>query len=477
MKSRGGKSATRGVSSHAKGESGSQPARKSALFVTISGIRGVAGVDLTPHEIASYVCAFALMTKAKKIVLGHDARPSAHWILPLVEGTLRGCGVEVLFSGLTATPTLGLLVRTLKADGGINVTASHNPIEYNGLKFFSRTGSFITKQMLADLIKAHNDIGAGIVRGSGIVGGKTVLEHPSKHHLNALLKALSPIAKNWTRKIRTVIDCCNSTAAELSPRVVKAYGANAEVIFDDTKVYKFPRGAEPVEANIKELRTQVVKRKASVGFAIDPDADRLALVDETGRAIGEERTLVLAADAYLTLTKKKTPIVVNLSTSSAIEDVARKHGTRVIRTAIGEANVLAGMEKHGASIGGEGNGGVIVPAVQPGRDAATAIALILMGLQSRGGTLSQWNAEFPAYAMVKESLHIDRDLMQKVLPKIQKLFKEAEIDTSDGVKATFADRWIHVRPSNTEPVVRVYAEGRRQSDAMELVDRAAKALQ
>ncbi|HNM47662.1 MAG TPA: hypothetical protein PKH51_11640, partial [Candidatus Sumerlaeota bacterium] len=189
MKSRGGKSATRGASSHAKGESGSQPARKSALFVTISGIRGIAGVDLTPHEIASYVCAFALMTKAKKIVLGHDARPSAHWILPLVEGTLRGCGVEVLFSGLTATPTLGLLVRTLKADGGINVTASHNPIEYNGLKFFSRTGSFITKQMLADLIKAHNDIGAGIVRGSGIVGGKMVLEHPSKHHLNALLKA------------------------------------------------------------------------------------------------------------------------------------------------------------------------------------------------------------------------------------------------------------------------------------------------
>ncbi|MEO8376968.1 MAG: phosphoglucosamine mutase, partial [Candidatus Sumerlaeota bacterium] len=236
-------------------------------------------------------------------------------------------------------------------------------------------------------------------------------------------------------------------------------------------------GAEPIEENIKELRKRVVVQKADLGFAIDPDADRLSLVDEQGRAIGEERTLVLAADAYLSMTPRKTPIVVNLSTSSAIEDVARKHGTKVIRTSIGEANVLASLEAHKAHIGGEGNGGVIVPAVQPGRDAATAIALILMGLQARGGTLSQWNNEFPAYAMIKESLHMERDRMQKAISNISKIFNGAAIDLNDGMKASYPDRWIHVRPSNTEPVVRIYAEGRTRAAANELVDHAAKAFQ
>ncbi|MCC6545964.1 phosphoglucosamine mutase [Candidatus Sumerlaeota bacterium] len=448
------------------------------MFVTISGIRGIAGKDLTPHEVVSYVCAFAQMTRAKRIVLGHDARPSAHWILPLVEGALRGVGVEVLFSGLTPTPTLGLLVRMLKADGGINVTASHNPIEYNGLKFFSRTGSFITKEMLAGLIEAHRLIEAGEIAGSDRIGARTTLKDPAQHHLAALLKALPPrVARSGARRLRVVIDCCNSTGAMLAPRVAEAYGATHKTIFADVDAFVFPRGAEPVEENLKELRRQVIARKAALGFAIDPDADRLALVDENGRAIGEERTLVLAADSYLSMTKRKSSIVVNLSTSSAIEDVARKHGTQVIRTAIGEANVLAGLEDSGARIGGEGNGGVIVPAVQPGRDAATGIALILMGLQARGGTLSQWNEEFPSYAMIKKSMHVDRDLMNRCIARLPQSFQGASIDLSDGMKASFPDCWIHVRPSNTEPVVRVYAEGRTPSSARELVERAAKALQ
>ncbi|MEO8377900.1 MAG: hypothetical protein ABI579_09545, partial [Candidatus Sumerlaeota bacterium] len=250
MKSRGGKSAAGSTKVSVKKKQVGSTAKKSSLFVTISGIRGIAGVDLTPHEVVSYVCAFAEMMNAKRIVLGHDARPSAHWILPLVEGALRGSGVEVLFSGMTATPTLGLLVRTLKADCGINVTASHNPIQYNGLKFFSRTGSFITKEMLDELIKVHNRIEAGEIRGSDKIGKMTVLDNGSQYHLDALLKALPPTAKKWTRKLLAVVDCCNSTGAMLAPRVIKAYGAKAIPIFADVDAYAFPRGAEPIEENI-----------------------------------------------------------------------------------------------------------------------------------------------------------------------------------------------------------------------------------
>jgi phosphomannomutase len=275
-----------------------------------------------------------------------------------------------------------------------------------------------------------------------------------------------------SRRPTVIIDCCNSSGAELAPDVADAYGALFQLINSDTTKYDFPRGPEPTEANLSALRRAVLRENADLGFGIDPDADRLAIVDEKGNAIGEERTLVLAADAFLSMHKKKSNIVVNLSSSIAINDVANRHGVKVFRTAIGEANVVAGLREHRALIGGEGNGGVIVPKVHPGRDAATGIALILMGLQARGGTLSEWNESFPNYVMLKQSVPLQGLSVSSVLAKIKKTFAKEQIDTTDGVKVTMGDRWLHVRPSNTEPIVRLFVEAPTQEAAQELVDRA-----
>jgi phosphomannomutase len=377
--------------------------------------------------------------------------------------------------GLCPTPTVGLLVRKLKAAGGICVTASHNPIEYNGLKFFSSAGEFITPDMVEELKKLKNETGLG--DGNTRIGKRAVLQDAADYHLQTVLSVLPPPEKvRASKRPKVIIDCCNSAGVEIAPDVADAYGALFQMIHADTSSRTFPRGAEPTEENITALCRAVVKEGADVGFAIDPDADRLALVDEEGRAIGEERTLVLAADAYLTLMKKKTPIVVNLSTSRAIEDVARKHGVKVYRTAIGEANVLAGIRQYKARIGGEGNGGVILPAVQPGRDSATAIALILMGMQARGTTLSQWNGSFPSYTMLKLKIPLARMTPAAALNRVKRAFAREQLDETDGVKVSMQDSWLHVRPSNTEPIIRLFVEARTPGEAQELAERATKVL-
>lgn len=446
------------------------------LIVSISGIRGIAGVSLDPVEVTRYTAAFARLTKGKRIVIGHDARPSSKWIVPMVEGVLRSHGVDVVFVGLNATPTVGLLVRKLKADGGIIITASHNPIEYNGLKFFHSGGEFITAEMLSEM-KGYLDVPERRA-GPVTVGKKATLADAAEFHLKALLANFPPPQRvRASKRPSVIIDCCNSCGVELAPDVADAYGALFQLLHADTTKYSFPRGAEPVEANIRALRQSVVKEGADIGFALDPDADRLALVDEKGNALGEERTLLLAADAFLTLAKRKSPIVVNLSTSMAIDDLAARHGVPCHRTAIGEANVMAGIRKHKARIGGEGNGGVIVPAVHPGRDAAAGIALILIGLQNQGITLSEWNSRFPLYAMRKESVPLEDITPAEAMSRIRNSFRREKRDTTDGLKILLGDRWLHLRPSNTEPIIRLFAEAPTEEDAAELIERASGLLQ
>ena len=450
---------------------GAKQAALPSLIVTISGIRGITGEAFTPEAVLPYLSAFSRMCGKGKVVLGHDARASSRWILPFVESVLRYHGLDVLFAGLIATPTTGLLVRRLRASGGICVTASHNPMEYNGLKFFHRAGEFITAEMLAELkrLAAEPELPGRKRR----VGSRTVLEDPASHHLTTVLKAFPPRRKPAKRPL-VVIDCCNSTGAVLAPRVAEAYGARVETIFDDTEKLAFPRVAEPLAKNLGALRRAVKKSGAAAGFAIDPDGDRLALIDEKGRALGEERTLVLAADAYYTLHRGRPPLVVNLSSTRANEDVAAKHGAKVFRTAIGEANVLAGIKAHRAKIGGEGNGGVIVPAVQPGRDAAAAIALILLGLRERGGTLSEWNASIPDYEMRKTAVPLDGLSVADVLTNMRKAFHGATFDRTDGLKVILPESWVHVRASNTEPIVRIMAEAPTATGVDELI-RVARA--
>lgn len=445
------------------------------LIVTISGLRGIAGKSLTPASLLAYTDAFAATLKGNRVVLGHDARPSSKWMIPIIEGVLRSRGIDMVFVGMAPTPTVGLLVRKLKAAGGLVVTASHNPIEYNGLKFFSPAGEFIDLERLEEIRKYVAKPAPPVVLTQW--GRRDYLPDAVELHLNALLQVFDPPSRMRASKApKVIIDCCNSSGAVLAPDVADAYGAVFQMMFSDTKKFNFPREAEPVPENLRELRKAVVKEGADLGFAIDPDADRLAIVDEEGRAIGEERTLVLALDAYFTLVKRKSPVVVNLSTTKAVEDVAAKYRVPVYRSAIGEANVLAKMHKHKARIGGEGNGGVIVPQVQPGRDAATAIALILIGLQARGGTLSEWNASIPDYVMIKEKVPLNGKSAATAIGKIKAAFRREEKDTTDGVKVMMDDQWLHVRASNTEPVVRIVVEAPTQDGARELLERVTKVL-
>jgi phosphomannomutase len=472
-KAAAGSPAAKGASTR-KAEDSSAAA--APLIVSISGIRGIAGQSFTPTSIVPYIDAFARMIKGKRVVVGYDARPSHKWVLPVVEGVLRSHGIDVLIVGLAATPTIGLLTRKLKMAGGIAITASHNPIEYNGLKFFHAGGEFITAEMLAQLkdllANPEKDRPVGTV-----IGKRAVYQEASDRHLEAILEVLPPPERQRaSRRPTVIIDCCNSAGVELAPDVADAYGALFQLIFADTSKNDFPRGAEPIEKNLSVLRKAVVKEGADIGFAIDPDADRLAVIDEKGNAIGEERTLLLAADAFFLITKKKSPIVVNLSTSLAIEEMAKRHGVKVYRTAIGEANVLAGIREHRALVGGEGNGGVILPKVQPGRDAATAIALILSGLQQRGGTISEWNESFPSFAMRKESVPLANLPVASALARVKKAFAKENVDTTDGVKITWADRWLHIRPSNTEPIVRLFSEAPTDEAAAELIEKGRALL-
>lgn len=440
-------------------------------IVSVSGLRGLVGDSFTPEILVPYVAAFADLLKKKKVVVGGDSRPSRSWAQPVVESVLRSRGVEVISIGLAPTPTVGMMSRLLKAGGAIAITASHNPIEWNGLKFFQAGGEFITAEMAEELKRRVAKPTPSTSRG---IGALTVFDEAFSLHLGQLTKALPP-AKS-SRAIKVVLDCCNATASLLGPRVVAAYGGQQHSIFFNP-LAKFPRGAEPLPQNLKALRREVTIAKADFGAAFDPDADRLALVDETGRAIGEERTLVLALDAYLDITGKKTNVAVNLSTSMAIDALAAKRGFKVFRSKIGEAHVLAAIRANRCAIGGEGNGGVILPAIHPGRDAATAVALVLMGLQRRQGTLSEWNATIPDFQMVKGKIEISRAELPKLLKAVRKEFRDAaSVDELDGLKFVFADAWIQLRASNTEPIVRVFAEALERAEALRLVGRVEKLL-
>jgi len=448
-------------------------ARMDKPIVSVSGLRGIVGETFTPDVLVPYVAAFADLCKGGKIVVGGDSRPSREWAQPLVESVLRARGCGVVRVGLAPTPTIGMMVREHRAQGAIAITASHNPIEWNGLKFFHAGGEFLTP----DHHKKLEALMRKPAASKGSVGKAVDASDAIHRHLKTLTATLPPRSAGKARKLRVVVDCCNGAASIIAPLVAATYGAKPEVIFANPG-RPFPRGAEPVPANITVLRREVKRFKADFGVAIDPDADRLALVDETGRAIGEERTLVLAADAWLGMSGAKSPIVVNLSTSQAIEHLARRHGCAVHRTPIGEAHVLAGMKKHKSAIGGEGNGGVILPAVHPGRDAATAFALIILGMQDRRGPLSKWNATIPDFVTVKISVDIGGLSVKQTLKRAKQLFRDAEgFDERDGLKVLLKDSFVHLRPSNTEPILRVFVEAPDAVTARSLLVQTQAVLQ
>jgi phosphomannomutase len=385
-----------------------------------------------------------------------------------VISALQSVGCTSIDIGLTTTPTCQLAVEHHHAAGGLMISASHNPIEWNALKFIAPTGLFLDAAEGAEM---RATLEGGIARAKwDRLGEVEVDSHAAQRHLELLLALpLIDVDGIRARRFRVALDCVRGAGAVIVPQLLERLGCTVTAINMESDG-RFPRPPEPVAENLGDLERLVLSTGAAVGFAVDPDVDRLALVSDAGRAIGEEYTLALAA--RLVLRHRKGPVVTNLSTSRLLEDVAAAAGSSVVRAPVGEVNVASAMRDLGSPIGGEGNGGVILPELHLGRDAPLAIALILQLLQEEGRALSEIVGSLPRYVIVKDKLDRPEGSLEVVYDALRGTFPAAEVDTQDGLRLTWPDRWLHVRPSGTEPIVRVIAEAPSSGEALELVARA-----
>jgi len=439
------------------------------LIFSISGLRGIVGDGLTPELVVKHATAFGHSFKGK-IVVGRDTRPTGEMIRNLVTSSLVSVGCEVIDLGICPTPTVELAVLDLKARGGIAITASHNPIEWNALKFINSEGMFITETEKSKIerVAQNESIKYSTWDRIGNISVDTV--QIEKHINKTLSLNLVNLDKIKERRFRVVIDCVNGAGSFASPILLEKLGC--EVIkINCQNTGTFPHPPEPVPANLTQLCEAVRQGQADIGFANDPDADRLAIVSEKGEAIGEEYTLALATKYVLS--KKRGTVVVNLSTTKMIDDVAKMYNSPVQRTKVGEANV--GMKLKGVNgvIGGEGNGGVILPELHFGRDALVGKALILSYLAESGLTVSQAVQQIPKYHMLKKTIPVNQNF-EKLLQKFKANNRRNSMNTLDGLRIDFPEGWLHIRKSNTEPIARVIVESKDKKQAEELVNASLK---
>jgi phosphomannomutase len=439
------------------------------LIVSVSGIRGIVGESLTEKEVASFSTALAGELRAGAVVVSRDGRPSGEMLVRAAASALAECGRAVIDIGIAPTPTCGLAVRQLRAAGAVQVTASHNPGQWNGLKFFGADGRVITARV-GEAVKQRQQ--SGVRQPSEKRGRITKDPNALTWHQERVTAALDA-GRLRRAGLRVFVDANGGAGGPLSRNLLVALGCDVTAHACDADG-RFRHEAEPTEDNVREIGPLVKRAKANVGFVLDPDADRLAILDETGRYIGEELTLALAVSYRLR--QQRGPVVINMSTSRVTEDVARSHGTACYRSAVGEANVVERMLEVGAVIGGEGNGGVIDPRIGYVRDAFIAMGLILSLLAESGQPLSTLVAELPAYFIVKEKYDVERNRLTSVLEGLMRRFPEARVDRGDGLRLDWPDRWVHVRPSNTEPVVRVIAEARSEGEAHRLAQSIGELL-
>lgn len=461
------------------------------LIRSVSGVRGLTAGEVTPDLARLYGGAFAVRTPGE-IAVGWDSRAGGEILKNAVVAGIVEAGGRVVDVGMVPTPTVGVVVRRHGLAGGVVVTASHNPEEYNGLKFFSRRGVFLDGEEVAGLFDAVDAAADAPVHaprgvpGSGDAPGPDgvpecgvpdvrLLDDAVGEHLALVLASpfVNAPAVSLARP-RIVVDCVNAAGSVILPRLLRELGC--EVVELNTDVGSgFPRGAEPTREHLEALSQTVVAENAAAGFACDPDADRLAVVDERGVPIGEEFTLAIAS--RVVLETRRGPVVANVSTSRMMDDLAEEFEVPIHRTRIGEINVVSKMEEVGAVIGGEGNGGVILPDVHMGRDSATAAALIASGLSAaEAGAVSDLAARFTHYSCVKRKLKLGSATREGIIEAMRRAFPEGELDLTDGAKIAWPDRWIHARMSGTEPVVRVIAEAAREDDAEKLVEEAISAV-
>jgi phosphomannomutase len=436
------------------------------LKISISGVRGVVGQSLTPKLLTRFAQAFGTHTGPGTIVIGRDPRTSGEMVKHAVVAGILSTGNRVIDIGVCPVPTVQLQVRHRRAQGGIAITASHNPAEWNALKFIGSSGLFLDAAQARELLDIYHQgeytkVGGAELRTVEVIEGATDL------HIRSILDALGPLPHTH-RRLRVVLDSCNGAGSLVGPKLIEALGA--EVIpINVTPDGSFPRPAEPLPENLGDLCRVVREHQADVGFAQDMDADRLAIVSNEGEAIGEDNTLVLAM--LYVLSHEKGPVVANLSTTAAVEDVAKLFGCPVFLTKIGEVNVTDAMQQHNAVIGGEGNGGVIYPRINFARDSLVAMALVLHLLAESGKSVTELLETVPRYHIVKDKITCPSDRVSTVLRMVREQFAEFPMDTRDGVKVMTKDGWFLVRGSNTEPIIRIVAEAKSEERAREIIDR------
>ena len=443
------------------------------LIKSISGIRGTiggrTGDTLNPLDIVKFTTAYAQFIGGRKVVVGRDGRISGLMVRNVVVGTLMGMGYDVIDIGYATTPTTELAVRMSGADGGIIITASHNPRQWNALKLLNREGEFLTAADGAEVLRMAEAEDFNYAEVDHL-GSCTIDDTYNKRHIDSVL-ALKLVDREAIskRKFRVCVDTINSVGGIILPELFKALGVDYEILNGEC-TGDFSHNPEPLEKNLQGIMDRMKQGGFDLGIVVDPDVDRLAFISEDGTMFGEEYTLVSVADYVLSHTVGNT--VSNLSSTRALRDVTEKHGGKYTAAAVGEVNVTTKMKEVGAVIGGEGNGGVIYPESHYGRDALVGIALFLSSLAQKGCKVSELRATFPEYQIAKNRIDLTPETdVDAILVKVKEMFAKdasAQVNDIDGVKIDFPDRWVHLRKSNTEPIIRVYSEAQTMEQADEL---------
>jgi phosphomannomutase len=444
------------------------------IIRSISGVRGITETHLTPELSVVYARALHQFLPKGVIMAGQDSRPSGEDIIHAMMDELVRLGRTVIYCGIVPTPTVQFMVHNTEAVGGFIVTASHNPIEWNGLKFVREDSTFLHPNECAQLfglVDTNKELQDA--KDPGIIWPEQ--NAIQKHMIACVSLKCIDLNRIQRRHFKIVIDAVNGAGAYALPAMLESLGC--EVIeLNCEPDGNFTRGTEPLPENLKDLCQAVISHDADAGFAVDPDADRLAVVNEKGEPLGEEYTLVLSADGYLENIVKSEKFVVNLSTSLALEKLAESKNCSVIRSAVGEINVVNKMNEIGSDLGGEGNGGVILRECHLGRDSLVAVTMVLNRLSQSNETLSEIHQSLPQFEIIKDKISLEGIDPEELIRKVSGLFNDADKNTLDGIKFTWDDKWVHLRKSNTEPIMRIYAEAPNKDSAKKLVERVQSCI-
>ncbi len=440
-------------------------------IIGVSGLRGLIGQSLTPEVAMRYAAALATVLPPGPVVLARDSRSSGQMLLEAISAGLHAVGRNTIDGGILPTPTLGILVRHLQAAGGIEISASHNPPEYNGMKLFEATGRVIPASLGEQVLAAYRNCSPRWVSYDKIGMADTCDNGPAVH-LQAVLNIVTP-EQIRQHKYRVLLDANHGAGGQLGKMLLEALGCQVTVLGEEPNGL-FEHPPEPLAENLATTASRVRRLGADVGFCQDPDADRLAVIDAQGRYLGEEYTLAMCVRHILHT--RRGPIVTNCATSHMSQRLAEQHGVPLIRSAVGEANVVDAMLEHHAVFGGEGNGGPIDPRVGWVRDSFVGMALVLDAMAARNMTVAELADELPACHIRKTKVAIPREEIPARMRALEEHFRDAEVDRSDGLRLDWPEKWLLVRPSNTEPIVRIIAEGPTQSVSEELCQRAQQVM-